>query len=522
MNDAAPAPPTSDLSTSPTPTPIERYRRAAASDEEIYEFPITPLDHTDVPVWVVGQWQEDGELLTGVGYGETDERARIGAWGEMIEQVANHRALGRLPRRTGSYAELQKEGVPAIDPLRLRLPVTTDYAPERALQWVEARRYRPDVRPEEHERIWVPVEAAAAHFFDLGDEGPENPLFTPITNGLGAGDTFERALAHGLLELVQRDGNSAAYRALDRGIALDLDTVSDPDLRALLGRFDEAGLDVLVKLAATDFDMVNLYVVGRERDPSAAPHPIMLTGCGEAAHPDREVALGKALREYAASRVRKRFTHGPLERVLPLLPDGYRERIFEDPAAIEESQSLEAMREWVRLDPEETLGRIEGSILRVDHRVPFSSLPTVPPGSLASPPDVLAAVARRIMDEGLEIFYVDLTPEGAAACAVKAIVPGLEVETMTYGRIGPRNLRRLLERIEAGDPVVPHDLVGFGDPPPGARRIPMTEADEAALGGPVWFSVERAEEALSDLYAMYREPDFHLVALTEGKEVFRV
>ena len=249
----------------------------------------------------------------------------------------------------------------------------------------------------------------------------------------------------------------------------------------------------------------------------------MLTGCGEAAHPDREVALGKALREYAASRVRKRFTHGPLERVLPLLPDGYRERIFEDPAAIEESQSLEGD---ARVGPPGSGGDARAHRGLHPPRGPSRAVLVAADGAARlarlAPRTSSHAVARRIMDEGLEIFYVDLTPEGAAACAVKAIVPGLEVETMTYGRIGPRNLRRLLERIEAGDPVVPHDLVGFGDPPPGARRIPMTEADEAALGGPVWFSVERAEEALSDLYAMYREPDFHLVALTEGKEVFRV
>ena len=487
---------------------IARYRQAAP-DEPLYEFPITRLDYTGVPVWVVGQWQKDGELLTGVGYGDTDERARIGAWGEMIEQIANHEALGRLPRRAASFAQLQAEGVAALDPLRLRLPVTTDYAPEQKLQWVEARRYRPDVPPADHEKVWVPVEAAAAHFFDLGEDGPSDPLFTPITNGLGAGDSFERALAHGLLELVQRDGNSAAYRALDRGIALDLDRVHDPELQSLLDHFDAEGIDVLVKLAATDFGMVNLYVVGRERDPARAPHPIMLTGCGEAAHPDREIALGKALREFAASRVRKRFTHGPLDSVLPLLPEGYRQRVFDEPAAIEESRSLEAMQEWVRLSPQKTLARIESSILRVDEHVPFSSLPTVEAGSLRSPSDVLRAVAERISDEGLEIFYVNLTSEEGSAHAVKAIVPGMEVETMTYYRIGPRNLRRLLDRES--------NLVGLGEPPPGAYRIPLTQDDEAAFGSPAWFSTERAEQALADLYAMYREPDFHIVALTEGE-----
>src|SRR3712207_7295222 len=40
-------------------------------------------------------------------------------------------------------------------------------------------------------------------------------LVTPITNGLGAGDTLERAVLHGLLELVQRDGNTVSHRGLE-------------------------------------------------------------------------------------------------------------------------------------------------------------------------------------------------------------------------------------------------------------------------------------------------------------------
>src|SRR3712207_8772471 len=95
--------------------------------------------------------------------------------------------------------------------------------------------------------------------------------------------------------LVQRDGNSATYRALDNGVAVSLDVVRDPETRALLDRIDRAGIDVIVKLASTDFGVVNLYVVGAERDPGETPHPLALSACGEAADPDREKALKKAL-----------------------------------------------------------------------------------------------------------------------------------------------------------------------------------------------------------------------------------
>ena len=45
----------------------------------------------------------------------------------------------------------------------------------------------------------------------------------------------------------------------------------------------------------------------------------MLSACGEACDPDRERALAKACREFAAARVRKTFSHGPICGLLGLV-----------------------------------------------------------------------------------------------------------------------------------------------------------------------------------------------------------
>ena len=111
------------------------------------------------------------------------------------------------------------------------------------------------------------------------------------------------------------------------------------------------------------------------------------------------------------------------------------------------------------------------------------------------------------------MFAVDLSPPDADVAVVKTIAPGMEVETMTYGRIGPRNLGRLLDRIEAGDPIVHPDLVGIGAPPAEAQAVPLAPEGEAALGGPAWVHLDLLEEALGPLYAMYREPAEHVVGL---------
>ncbi len=488
------------------PEPVRRYREMAPAGQTM-EFPITGLDHLGIPVWTATLWESEREMsYGGIGYGATEAQARIGAWGEMTEGIGAHRGLRRLPRRTASFEKLRKEGVPAVNPLKLRLPVGTAYTHAQEVEWIEARRYP------SRERVWVPAEAAASNLFDLGAAyaaGERDPLFLPVTNGLGAGDSLGRALLHGLLELVQRDGNSAGYRALDREIGLDLDSVADPAIRRLLAHYDAEGIDLRAKLAGITCGLVSLYVVGTERDLGKVPHPIMLTGCGEGADPDREVALKKALLEYSASRARKLFNHGPIAPMAHLFPEGYLERIRAENVQPEEGRSLEHMRRWMGYPAEKIKSILDEQILCTSTRRRFSGLPTVAPGTLSSTEAKLRHVAGRFLGAGLDVLYVDFLEEGGPARVVKAIVPGLEVETVTYYRIGPRNLRRLLKRGSG--------LVGRGAPPEGARRIPLAEDDEERLGGPAWLNVAGLDQRMERLYAMYREPGRHELALVDGE-----
>ncbi|MCS3633999.1 YcaO-like protein with predicted kinase domain [Salinibacter ruber] len=484
-----------------TADPARAYQEAMPPGET-FAFPITDLDRTDIPVWTVAHFPEERPgMNTSAGYGSTDASARIGAWGELYEKASSRQAVPELPRRTASYEDLAAAGEPALDPRRLRLPVGTTYAHDQPLVWAQARRYP------SHDPVWIPIEEAAAYFGDLDGISPAREdgwLYTPITNGLGAGDSFERALGHGLMELVQRDGNSVTYRALDQGVGVSVDSVADPDIRRLLDQFDAAGVEPIIKLADTAFGMANFYVVGHERNLEDAPHPLMITGCGEGVHPDREVALAKALREYASSRVRKRFNHGMLDDIRQVFPDGYEEHVRQQSPANEESRSFQALKEWSDLSVEALHDRIDFS-LRVDETVRLSSLPTVAPGTLQSPEALLDLVAGRFLDAGLDIFYVDYSPEGGPAHAVKAIVPPLEVETATYDRIGRRNIRRLVRRGS--------NIAGLGEPPSGAQCVPLPPADEEALGDQAWFHPGRMREAVDGLYAMYREPKRHVLAL---------
>ena len=117
--------------------------------------------------------------------------------------------------------------------------------------------------------------------------------------------------------------------------------------------------------------------------------------------------------------------------------------------------------------------------------------------------DLHGHVTGAVQDAGFDVL-VDLQPSAGEAVAAKVLVPGLEVETMSYGRIGERGVRRLLDR---GEP-----LVAVGADPGGWARVHLTAAAQERLGGPAWFDRAGADRRVGPLYPLYREPGRHAVA----------
>jgi thiazole/oxazole-forming peptide maturase SagD family component len=473
-----------------------RYRAALPMGRG-YEFSLTPLDCIEQPLWAVGVWGDGHIFVDGFGYKATAAGAQVSALGEAAENYFASRWMRSAERREASYAELLREGTAAVDPVTLCLDAGCGYTAERRMTWV------PAVRHPAGERVLVPIEAAAIGFNDISATAErEQWVMTPITNGLGAGLTMEQALVHGLLELVQRDGDSVSFRALDQGVAITLDAVENEGTRQLLRKLEEEDIEVIAKLAEVNCGMPVIYVVGHDRNIERPAFPLTLSACGEAADPDRERALEKALREYVSSRARKRFMHGPLEDVASVAPEEYMDRLFADAVEGDESRALECVLDWVRMPRAEFFELIRDPVLTVRSHVKFSELPTHEGG--------LDWIAEQLRHEGLEILYVDFTEPGSGVSAVKAIVPGLEVETISYGRIGARNLKRLMER---GSPIV-----SIGPELEGARRILLTAEQESSVGGAAWLHPEELERAVGQLYGLYREPNGHSVArLLEGR-----
>lgn len=487
---------------------IDLYRRALPEGELVH-FSLSPFDRLDVPNQTATFFPPDDRTRGGTGYGLSPDAALVSALGETTEEFSASRAVSQIEPLEGSFEQLLhrfgRRGV--CDLLTLCLEAGSDYSPQMPRRWMATRRYGTD------ETVWVPVEFVATYRGDVAHGGYQ-PLVVPITNGLGAGTSPEMALAHGLLELLQRDGNGLQIRALASTTEIDPQSVTDPEAKRLIERFDAAGVDVCIKVASVKNGFVNLYVVGLDRDESGGGLPLMGLAGGEASHPVAAVALRKALLEWAAARARVAFMHGPLETVARLTQPDYLPRMRPQVhPEHEEPRALSAMKRWVGLSLPE-VRREMARVLRVEKLIPFSDLPAAPEGLEADSPVLSKEVARRLQNEGLDILVADFSQAAnlkGGVCALKVIVPGLEVETLSYGRIGERNVRRLMNRTDVR-------LAGVGRAPEGAKRVHLTQDAQERLGGEAWLDPRAVEEVVGPLYCFYREPGRHAAPLSLERE----
>ncbi len=487
--------------------PAARAYLDAFPPGEVVAFPLTPLDRTGLPVWVVALFPDDPRLANimpyGVGYGGTDAQAVLGGLGECAEMIYSVLAAPGMARVRGSWTDLTASlGRAAVaDPLTLCLPAGSPVGRDTRLEWVEARRFRDGAT------VLVPVDVAAVTPGELSSG--YKPFTTLITNGQGAGPDLEWAVGHGLLELLQRDGNGLLFKALDQGVALDLPSHPAPAIAAILERFAAGGVRAIPKFATDEFGLANVYCVGYEADGREPPVPIMLTGCGEACHPDASRAVEKAMTEFAASRARKAFAHGPGRQVDHVAPPGYPARFVAQAggnAKGGENRSFEAMRDWTRRGPGDLRGWLADTVHAVRSHKPFAELPSTP----AADSREAGRIAReRVEAAGLDVLYVDNSPADAPISVVKVIVPGLEVETMSYHRVGERNTRKLIERC--------HPLIRFGAPTDALKPVRLTPEAIERFGGQPLFDTALALDIVGPLYPLYREPEAHHVAAAEGR-----
>ena len=378
------------------------------------------------------------------------------------------------------------------DPLTLCLPAGSPAGRDTPLAWTEGRWFADDVP------VLVPLDLVALSPAQLPTGYA--PFTTLITNGQGAGPTRDWATSHGLFELLQRDGNGLRFRALDAGVAIDCDGAPAVITR-LLTDLRAKGLEVTPKLATTEFGITNAYVVGPDADPTRPTVPIALTATGEGCDLDAVTAVRKAILEYAHARARKAISHGTLDQIMPVLPEGHWDRIapiVEDEAKDAEPRQVEAFRRWLDMSGPDLKALLADPLYQVRETVPFADLPR---SDIETPEAKGREAARRLAEHGLHPIVVDLTPPDAPMHAVRVVTPGLEVETLSYYRIGARNAAKL---IEADSP-----LIVFGEETDTRRPVRLPPEQYERFGGVPLLDTEAVDRTVGELYPLYREPAEH-------------
>ena len=491
---------------------VEIYRRFLAGND-LQIFDISSLDRIGIPIYLAALHGDGGFLNNGVGYGNSSTEALVGALGEMSETFHIHQILKTTPACEAiSYNQMvQHFGEDhVIDPLTHCLSAGYPYHDNLPLRWVAVTRLGDGAV------CWTPRETVAFSGFSydmpssnvkLQSTGKSAKLFPPITCGLGAGLTIEQALSHGVLELLQRDGNCTSFRAMDQGIDIELDVIESDEIKATLSHLSNLGLRVRAKLASTEFGLVNLFVIAEPVDGnnSREAFPLLATACGEAVHQNRERALRKALHEFISSRSRKAFMHGSIDNVRAVAPREYLENNLESAQPhLEEPKALTEMANWLCKSQEELVNLLRGTVFSTRKIVKFSSLPSVADDQVVNPKKRLQDITQRLALEHISIYYLDGSPSDVdGPKVVRAIAPGLEGETLSYWRIGARGAKRLLLRKST--------LISQEHPQTQHLPILLRPAAQESLGGPVFFKVPEWEKILNGHYPLYREPSPHTV-----------
>jgi ribosomal protein S12 methylthiotransferase accessory factor len=348
---------------------------------------VTGLDRIGIPVVMVVR-PNSRSLAVSQGKGLTLAAARASGVMESIELYHGERP--DRPIWMESYQRL-RDDVRVADPALLPFTRHSLYTPEWALPWVEA------VDLVDGAAVWVPFELV--HVNATVPLVPGSGCFLAGTNGLASGNNRAEAVLHALCEVVERDATALWELSPDtrESRRLDLSTVDDPVCRSLLEQYERADVLVMAWDTTSDVQIATFRVVILDRQLDAALRPVPAAG-GFGCHPDRRVALSRALTEAAQSRLtqisgsRDDLTRGT-----------YR--------ATQDAGALETHRRIAR----------EAGVVDFD-KVPSSTAETVE-GDIAR---VIADLRAIGIDH---VLAVDLSRPGLPVSVVRVIVPGLEGPT---------------------------------------------------------------------------------------------
>ena len=339
---------------------------------------LTGLDRIGLPTVMVTR-PNSRSVAVALGKGLSLAAAEASGVMEAIETW--HAEHISLPVRRACYADLCREAA-VVDVRRLPDVTGAPFDPYRRILWVEATDLGTGAR------CWAPFEMVDTDYTEPPNGG--HGMFPRATNGLASGNDLAEATCHAICELIERDATTLWHHGMqDRRI--DPATLDDARCRGALERFTAAGIDVGIWQTTSDIGVAAFHCVICE----AGEKPGHI-GIGDGCHPDRAIALLRALTEAAQTRLT--YISGARDDLEP---------------AEFTTEAIAAKGRYVR-------SLIDGAEAVAD----FTDCPT---RSAPSFDDDLAWLRDRLAAAGMEqVLTVDLSRDDIGISVVRAIIPGLE------------------------------------------------------------------------------------------------
>ncbi|MDT7616629.1 MAG: hypothetical protein QOF00_4076 [Pseudonocardiales bacterium] len=253
---------------------------------------ITGLDRIGIPVVVVNR-PNSRSLAVSQGKGIDLAAARASAVMESIESW--HAERIPTPVRLATFEELRwAHSVVDVDGLPFQTGST--FHPHLDLLWSEGWDLLGQ-RP-----TWVPYELVHTRYTLPLPTG--SGCFLASSNGLASGNHLLEAVCHAVCEVIERDATTMWHLLEPEAAAatrIDPTTVTDPDAREILDRYEAADVDVAVWETTSEIGVPAFFCIITEREDH--PFHVLHSAGGMGCHPARRVALLRALTEAAQSRL---------------------------------------------------------------------------------------------------------------------------------------------------------------------------------------------------------------------------
>ncbi|WP_170376824.1 YcaO-like family protein [Ruegeria atlantica] len=246
---------------------------------------LTGLDRIGLPTVMVAR-PNSRSVAVSLGKGLSLRAAEASGVMEAIESW--HAERVHLPQRLARYAELVQNAT-VVEVAELPRVTGGHFDPHANMLWVLGRDLGTD------NACWVPLEMVDTDYTTAPVGG--QAAFPRTTNGLASGNNVAEASCHAICELIERDATTLWHHRASAP-RLDTDTVDDPRCSQAIEMIATAGLEIGLWNTTSDIGIASFRCVICEG--GGQPGHI---GIGDGCHPDRAIALLRALTEAAQTRL---------------------------------------------------------------------------------------------------------------------------------------------------------------------------------------------------------------------------